>query len=198
LGQVSFGGAPQLRFLFSRFRKYFQIGNPLKTTKLGFQMCDSVPFRKSSPFQYHSFKTLQLASKPLSCKHLRFLTRYGTRIAFRYGMNSEMNMKESSAPPAMEGLGVCILNEGAVRAMRHSLHELANVFTGLMITGGLLSQLPSVELPRHYLANLCEGSERGSALVRELRSQLLAACGEAEAMQPGQGLGAEQGRQKSS
>ena len=68
--------------------------------------------------------------------------------------------------------------------MRHCLHELANVFTGLMIAGGLLSQHPEMESLQHYVTDLCEGSERGSALVRELRSQLLAACGEAEAAPP--------------
>ena len=28
------------------------------------------------------------------CNHLRFLTQFGTRIAFRNGMNSEMNIRQ--------------------------------------------------------------------------------------------------------
>jgi len=109
-------------------------------------------------------------------------------------MNSEMNMKETSTPPVIKGMGVFILDEGAAQAMRHCLHELANVFTGLMIASGLLLQRPEMESLQHHLANLCEGSERGSALVRELRSQLLAACGEAEAVRPDSGLGASLGQ----
>ena len=65
--------------------------------------------------------------------------------------------------------------------MRHRLHELANVFTGVMIAGGLLSQYLEGGSLQHYAADICEGSERGCALVREIRSQLLAACGEVEA-----------------
>ena len=109
-------------------------------------------------------------------------------------MNTEMNIKEATTSPVIKGLGVLILDEGAVQAMRHSLHELANVFTGLMIASGLLSQQPEMESLRHHLDNLCDGSERGSALVRELRSQLLAAYGEAEAARSDHGLGAPQGQ----
>jgi len=109
-------------------------------------------------------------------------------------MNSEMNMKEAGASPEMGSMGVFILDQNAVHAMRRGLHELANVFTGLMIAGGLLSQRPELESLQHYVTDLCDGSERGSALVRELRSQLLAVCGEAEAAQSERAAGAPQGQ----
>jgi hypothetical protein len=116
-----------------------------------------------------------------------------TRIAFRNGMNSEMNIKKTSASPEMGSMGVFILDQGAAQAMRRSLHELANVFTGLMIAGGLLSQRPELESLQPYVTDLCDGSERGSVLVRELCSQLLAVCGEAGAAQPESASGPAQG-----
>lgn len=85
----------------------------------------------------------------------------------------------------MESPDGVILDGDGVRAMRHRLHELANVFTGVMIAGGLLSQnLEGGSLER-YASNICEGSERGCALVRDIRSQLLAAQGEVEAAPDG-------------
>jgi hypothetical protein len=103
------------------------------------------------------------------------------RIAFRNGVNSEMNMTNASGFPVVDNLGGVILDGDGVRAMRHRLHELANAFTGVMIAGGLLSQFLEGGPLEHYALNVCEGSERGCALVRELRSQLLAARGEVEA-----------------
>ncbi len=49
---------------------------------------------------------------------------------------------------------------------------------------GLLSQYLAGGSLQHYAADICEGSERGCVLVRELRSQLLAACGEAGSLLP--------------
>jgi hypothetical protein len=83
--------------------------------------------------------------------------------------------------------GAVILDSSEVQAMRHRLHELANVFTGVMIAAGLLSQYLEGGSLRQYAADICEGSERGCGLVRELRSQLLAACGELEALDPSAG-----------
>lgn len=127
----------------------------------------------------------------MSCNHLRFLTQYGTRIAFRNGMNSEMNPGKPDSSAITANLGsinlghidleqVNLSREG-VRAIRHCLHELANVFTGVMIAGDLLS-LHMVEGPlQHYASDICIGGERGCSLVREIRDQLLGACDEAEA-----------------
>ena len=78
-----------------------------------------------------------------------------------------------------------VLDISEVQTMRHRLHELANVFTGVVIAAGLLSQYLDGGSLRQYAADICEGSERGCALVRELRSQLLAACGELEAAKGG-------------
>jgi hypothetical protein len=81
--------------------------------------------------------------------------------------------------------GSVILDGDGVRIMRHRLHELANDFTGVMIAGGLLSQYLEGGSLQHYASDICEGSERGCALVRELRSQLLAARGEVKAAPKG-------------
>jgi hypothetical protein len=114
---------------------------------------------------------------------LHFLTQSGTRIAFEYGVNSEMSAGANDSPIA-GGYDGAILDGNELRAMRCRLHELANVFTGTMISGGLLSQYLEGGSLQQYATDICECSERGSVLVRELRGQLLAACGEAESSQP--------------
>jgi nitrogen-specific signal transduction histidine kinase len=91
-----------------------------------------------------------------------------------------MNAPESSVSPVTGKLSTVLLDVSEVQAMRHRLHELANVFTGVMIAAGLLSQYLAGGSLAAYASNICEGSERGCALVREIRSQLLAASGEAE------------------
>jgi hypothetical protein len=91
-----------------------------------------------------------------------------------------MNTNEASGSPAMGTLQSVILEIGEVQAMRHRLHELANVFTGVMIAAGLLSQYLEGGSLQHYTTDICEGSDRGCVLVREIRSQLLAASGEPE------------------
>lgn len=82
----------------------------------------------------------------------------------------------------MTNLGIVVLDASDVQAMRHSLHELANVFTGVMIATGLLSQRLDEGPLRSYATNISEGTERGCVLVREMRSRLLTACGEVDAL----------------
>jgi hypothetical protein len=91
-----------------------------------------------------------------------------------------MNILDGRGTPEAGKHGAVVLDSSEVQMMRQRLHELANVFTGVVIAAGLLSQYLQGESLRQYAADICEGSERGCALVRELRSQLLAACGELE------------------
>jgi hypothetical protein len=108
-------------------------------------------------------------------------------------MNSAMNEPEADGTPEMGKQSIVLLESSEVLAMRHRLHELANVFTGVMIAGALLSQKLDVGSLRNYAIDICEGSERGGVLVRELRGQLLAACGELEAMREPGAIEAAQG-----
>jgi hypothetical protein len=94
---------------------------------------------------------------------------------------AEMKITDATGSPMMAGLGSISLDISEVQAMRHRIHELANVFTGVMIAGDLLYQHLAAESLRPYASHICEGSARGCVLVREIRSQLLAACGEVEA-----------------
>lgn len=91
----------------------------------------------------------------------------------------EMHTTKANVSSAMPLSGVNLYSS-EVQAMRHGLHELANVFTGVMIAGDLLFQHLESESLQHYASHIREGNARGCALVRELRSQLLAACGELE------------------
>ncbi len=94
-------------------------------------------------------------------------------------MRPEANGGNSPAVGSGQVEGV-LLSAASVREMRHSLHELANVLTGVMMSGGLLAQQLGPSPLNHYTTDICECSERCSALVREIRGYLLEACGEAD------------------
>ena len=66
-----------------------------------------------------------------------------------------------------------------VRKLRHALHELANVFTGIMVTGGLLHQALKGDLRQRYTGEICAGGDRGADLVREAREVLMGSEGSA-------------------
>jgi len=55
------------------------------------------------------------------------------------------------------------------------LHELANVFTGILITSGLLAQSLGDSDQARFAQSICELGERGSGLVREARALLIGA-----------------------
>jgi hypothetical protein len=80
-----------------------------------------------------------------------------------------------------------VIDGERVRAIRSCLHELANVLTGTMIATGLLAQRLNDEELKHYVEDIGEGGERGSALVCEIRGHLLA--GEQAERLPGELLG---------
>jgi signal transduction histidine kinase len=61
--------------------------------------------------------------------------------------------------------------------LRHILHELSNLLTGILVTGGLLQLALKGDRRQRYAVELCEGSERGAMLVREART-LLASLGD--------------------
>lgn len=127
-------------------------------------------------------------------------------------VDPEMDMDDARRPREEAEVGTIVLDGSQVAAMRRLLHELSNVLTGVMISGGLLAQYlhpgrPGPGQPGaasaaqgaaqeralwQYAAGVCEGCERGGALLRELRSQLLAARGEAD---PG-ALGGSSGGQE--
>jgi hypothetical protein len=122
---------------------------------------------------------LAVQSISLSFNHLRFLSRNGTRIALESGVDTEINSGKD--PAAVNGRGEGIwLSRSAVEQIRRRLHELANVFTGVMISGGLLTQELKLSQMERYAVDICECGERGGSLVREIRSSLLEACGEME------------------
>jgi hypothetical protein len=81
------------------------------------------------------------------------------------------------------------LDSQAAHAMRQCLHELANVFTGIMVGADLLALRLAEGSLHQYAEDICASGERGCTLVRELRSRLLAASGEIEAAPPGRGPG---------
>jgi hypothetical protein len=164
--------------LFAHFRKDSHNCKSLQNKELVSFEISSVPLWESRWNERSWRDFLQSVPKSLPCNHLRFLIQFGTLIALRNGVNTEMNVTEASGSPAMVGLGSAILDSSGVQSMRHNLHELANVFTGVMIAGGLLSQHLRAGSLQHYASSICESSERGSDLVREIRSQLMAACDE--------------------
>jgi len=58
--------------------------------------------------------------------------------------------------------------------LRRTLHELANLFTAILITSGLLKMAGcDAERLNRYSVELLESGERGAVLVREARSMLM-------------------------
>lgn len=113
------------------------------------------------------------------------------------GVDSEMDTDDARRSPVEKEPGTIVLDGSQLAAMRHLMHELSNILTGVMISGGLLAQYLEGNGLRQYAAGVCEGCERGGALLRELRSQLLAACGEAGAGAFGSSSGGQQPKAES-
>ena len=65
-----------------------------------------------------------------------------------------MNSTDVSSSPVVGNHGPVVLDSSSVHAMRHRLHELANVFTGVMIAAGLLSQYLEAGPLGHYAKDI--------------------------------------------
>jgi signal transduction histidine kinase len=60
---------------------------------------------------------------------------------------------------------------GERQDLRHALHELSNIMTGLLMNTGLLSiALRGNDKLRRYAEDIAQAGERGAALVREARN----------------------------
>lgn len=57
--------------------------------------------------------------------------------------------------------------------LRHILHELSNLLTGVLVTGGLLREGLRGERLERYAADVCNGGERGAVLLREARALVM-------------------------
>lgn len=64
------------------------------------------------------------------------------------------------------------MEEPTTEQLRRILHDLSNLLTGILVTGGLLQLALQGDRRQHYAVEICEGSERGAALVREARALL--------------------------
>lgn len=64
------------------------------------------------------------------------------------------------------------MEEPTSEQLQRILHDLSNLLTGIMVTGGLLQLGLQGDRRQHYAAEICEGSERGATLVREARALL--------------------------
>lgn len=53
--------------------------------------------------------------------------------------------------------------------LRSILHDLSNVMTGVLMSGGLLRLALRDDDREHHAMVVCDGGERGAALVREAR-----------------------------
>ncbi len=64
------------------------------------------------------------------------------------------------------------MEEPTTEQLQRILHDLSNLLTGIMVTGGLLQLSLQGDRRQHYVTEICEGSERGAVLVREARTML--------------------------
>jgi signal transduction histidine kinase len=66
------------------------------------------------------------------------------------------------------------VEDGEREKLRFILHELSNLLTGMLVSGGLLRQAMKNDPRSHYADEVCEAGDRGAALVREARNLLTA------------------------
>ncbi|HUO59445.1 MAG TPA: hypothetical protein VMU24_02180 [Candidatus Acidoferrales bacterium] len=78
--------------------------------------------------------------------------------------------QECGAPATLHPI---VLEVERVREMRAVLHELANVFTGILVAGGVLAQKLQGTDFADRAASLCDLGERGAELSRRTRALLL-------------------------
>lgn len=67
------------------------------------------------------------------------------------------------------------MEEPNTRELRDILHELSNLLTGILVTGGLLQLALQGDRRQHYAVEVCAGSERSATLVRQARALLTSA-----------------------
>lgn len=61
------------------------------------------------------------------------------------------------------------MTDGEQEKLRSILHDLSNVMTGVLMSGGLLRLALRGDGREHHATDVCDGGERGAALVREAR-----------------------------
>ncbi|HEX6879007.1 MAG TPA: hypothetical protein VF135_01470 [Terriglobales bacterium] len=61
------------------------------------------------------------------------------------------------------------MQQGADERLRVILHDLSNLLTGMLISGGLLRQRLRGDSRERYADDICEGGERAAELIREAR-----------------------------
>lgn len=66
-----------------------------------------------------------------------------------------------------------MLQPEQVLKLRTKLHELANLFTGVLMGGGVLCRALEGDRRAAYAESLCELGERGAVAIREVREVLL-------------------------
>lgn len=65
------------------------------------------------------------------------------------------------------------MTNGEQERLRSILHDLSNVMTGVLISGGLLRLALHGDSRDRHAEEVCEAGERGAALVREARTLLI-------------------------
>jgi hypothetical protein len=104
---------------------------------------------------------------------LILLICFGTTLALHIPVKQESETQVSALFEEASRYAAVQLGVEEVRHLRHVLHELANVLTGMMVTGGLLHQALKGDLRQRYTGEICTGGDRGAELVREAREVLM-------------------------
>jgi hypothetical protein len=102
-----------------------------------------------------------------------FSYSFGTSRAIPTCVNRFVELSSTNSASEAGKYAAVQLGEDEVKRLRHLLHEMANVFTGILMTGGLLHQALNGDLRQRYTAEICTGGDRGAVLVREAREVLL-------------------------
>jgi hypothetical protein len=70
--------------------------------------------------------------------------------------------------------GLKEITEVEIKQLRRVLHDLSSVFTGILVSGGLLNMALEGDKRQRYSSEICEGAERGAAMIRQAREVLTA------------------------
>jgi hypothetical protein len=117
--------------------------------------------------------TMVFARKCQRFNSLILLICFGTTLALHIPVKQESEIQVSALFEEAGRYAAIQLGVEEVRHLRHVLHELANVLTGMMVTGGLLHQALKGDLRQRYTGEICTGGDRGAELVREAREVLM-------------------------
>lgn len=90
------------------------------------------------------------------------------------GRTGQSNKTQVHSSAEISILNDAKLSDVTAKELRRLMHDMSSVFTGILVSGGLLNLAVTEGKQKRYSANICEEAERGAALLRQARALLTA------------------------